>query len=32
MTDPIVERLTRYAASLEYEDLPARLCTRSSGS
>ena len=23
MTDPIVERLTRYVASVEYEDLPS---------
>ena len=23
MTDPIVERLTSYVASLEYEDLPS---------
>ena len=25
MTDPIVERLTSYAASLEYEDLPSEV-------
>ena len=32
MTDPVVERLTRYAASLEYEDLPSEVVHRSSGS
>ena len=25
MTDPIVERLTSYAAGLEYEDLPSEV-------
>ena len=25
MTDPIVERLTRYVASVEYEDLPSEV-------
>ena len=32
MTDPIVERLTSYVGSLEYENLPSGLCARSSGS